>query len=151
MSYDKIDTGGKAPGTLFVGPAPQPNDRMQDWADTLVLCAHEYQPGDEDLEFNGVEVLRMSLSDKDEPQNPEDVASMLAMSKRVANQLKDGKRVVVTCAMGLNRSCLIAGMAMRMLGVPADTTIGNLRAARGEKGLCNAAYERIVRGTVPVM
>jgi hypothetical protein len=148
MSYDRINTEGVR-GTLYVGGAPQPSDRMQDWADTLVLCAMEYQPDVTDLEFGQIEILRMPLGDVNEPMKPAEYARCFAVSTKVAKRLLAGKRVVVTCLAGLNRSCLIAGMAMRMVGMGSDTVIRNLRAARGDRGLCNEAFERIVRTTVP--
>jgi protein-tyrosine phosphatase len=150
MSYDKIEIDGKAPGELFVGGAPKPGDRMQRWAHTLVLCAEEYQPTASDLEFGNIEVLGVPLGDVNKPQDPRDVARVMAVSKLVAERLREGKNVAVTCQVGLNRSCLIAGMAMRMIGVTADRTIRNLRAARGENGLCNETFERMVRNTIPL-
>jgi len=149
MSYDRINIDG--PGRLFVGGAPQPKDRMQNWADALVLCAAEYQPGEEDLEFDDVEILRVNLGDVNAPMTPENMAKIFSVSQKVARRLNDGGRVVVTCFSGLNRSCLIAGMAMRMIGMSADDTVNNLRAARGENGLCNETFERIVRNTMPLV
>ena len=151
MTYDTINIEGRASGSLLVGGAPQPKDRMQDWADTLVLCAQEYQPGSEDLEFDRVEVLRVPLDDVNEPLVANDIAKLFAVSQKVATHLRDGKRVVVTCMAGLNRSCLIAGMAMRMIGIRADTVVSNLRAARGDRGLCNETFEKIVRNTIPMV
>lgn len=147
MSYDKINIKGE--GTLYVGGAPTPADRVDQWADALVLCAEEFQPTDSYLEASRVEVMRVPLGDVNEPMTPADFARILAVSKKVANRLDEGKRVVVTCLAGLNRSCLIAGMAMRTIGMGGDDVVRNLRAARGDKGLCNESFERIVRSTMP--
>lgn len=149
MTYDKINTEGVR-GTLYVGGAPQPNDRMQDWADTLVLCAQEYQPDLEDLEFGRIEVLRVPLGDVNQPMSQGELSWVSSVASNVAKRLLGGKRVVVTCMEGLNRACLIAGMAMRMMGMGADRVIRNLRAARGDRGLCNETFERMVRSTVPL-
>jgi hypothetical protein len=50
----------------------------------------------------------------------------------VAQHVKRGDRTLVTCQMGLNRSALVAGLAMvRHLGVPAETAIAQIKEARG--------------------
>jgi len=60
---------------------------------------------------------------------------------QVARAVRAGKRVIVACHMGLNRSTLVAGLAMRLLGVPAADAIRAIRAARGPEALSNGTFE----------
>lgn len=58
--------------------------------------------------------------------------------------LESGVPVVVHCAAGLNRSALVAGIAMMDAGVVSTGALAvrMLRARRSPSVLCNAAFER---------
>lgn len=149
MSYNQVDS--PTPGRLFVGGAPKPQDDLEVWADTLVLCAAEYQPTNDDLEMGPtVEILRLPMDDTTNPNDMRQVWHFSQISTLVAKRLHEGKTVVVTCMCGLNRSCLVAGMAMRMCGVESDEVVSRLRQARGPNGLNNEQFLTIIRSTVPV-
>jgi protein-tyrosine phosphatase len=70
---------------------------------------------------------------------------------RVARRLRAGKRILVTCAMGLNRSGLVAALAMSdVWGMNADEIVGRLRRARGKWALSNPNFERLLRVVIDV-
>jgi protein-tyrosine phosphatase len=128
---------------LFIGSRPPPGRYR--WLGVLALCAQEYQPPS--YAFPGVAVLHVPLDD-DPRRAMYDVEVALAMSnaRTVARYLQSGQRVLVTCAMGLNRSALVAGLAMqRAFGMRADDVIEQIRDARSPSALGNKNFVRLLR------
>lgn len=142
MSVSEIVPG------LFVGSKPAPG--RHDGIDVIVLAAMEYQPPAE--LFPGVEVLYAPLDDAPGRSMREDeIADATRAGMRVARRLRAGRRVLVTCAMGLNRSALIAAIAMHeTYGMGADEIIARLRHARGMWSLSNPNFEKLVRIVIDV-
>lgn len=131
---------------LFIGSRPPPG-RHPD-VDVIVLTAMEYQPRAD--AFPDVEVLHVPLDDDPRrPMHKEEIVAALRGGRRVARRLRDGRRVLVTCAMGLNRSSLVAALAMsEVYGMSADAIIERVRAARGPWALSNAYFEKLLRVTI---
>lgn len=103
---DQFDATQIAP-KLYQGSAPPPGNELRSRGfDVLVLCAEEIQP--DAVHFPGVTVIYAPMDDGF--YVPEHVAHPAAM--KVARALRAGKRVLVTCAMGLNRSGLVTGLAL---------------------------------------
>ena len=59
--------------------------------------------------------------------------------------IRDGK-TLIHCQAGLNRSSLVAGLAMVLSGVPAARAIEVLRERRSRAVLCNRSFEHWLRG-----
>jgi protein-tyrosine phosphatase len=97
-------------------------------------------------------VLHAPLDDDPSRQLREDeIALAVKTAGRVARRLRAGRRVLVTCAMGLNRSALIAALAMHdVFGMEADEIVTRLRSARGAWALSNPHFEKLVRAVVDV-
>ena len=131
---------------LFVGSKPPPGRHAG--VDVIVLAAMEYQPSA--ALFPGTEVLRVPLDDDpSRPLREDEVADALKAGGRVARRLLAGRRVLVTCAMGLNRSGLVAALAMHEVhGMSADEIITKLRLARGAWALSNPNFERLLRAVI---
>ncbi len=65
---------------------------------------------------------------------------------RVVRRLRKGRRVLSTCAMGLNRSALVAALAIQEIyGLSADEIIKRLRRARGPWAMSNPSFEQLLR------
>lgn len=113
--------------------------------DTLVLCAKEYQPPA--AAFPGVRhVLRLPIDDTVEPMDRYDVARTFKVATTVAERLRRGRKVLVTCHAGLNRSGLVCALALRMIhGAPAEDVIMHVRARRSARALSNPTFESLVR------
>jgi protein-tyrosine phosphatase len=133
---------------LFVGSKPSPG--RHEGIDVIVLAAEEIQSPAE--LFPGVEVIHAPLDDDPSRSLREDeIAIATKTASRVARRLRAGRRVLVTCAMGLNRSALIAALAMHeVYGMSADEIIARIRRVRGSWALSNPNFERLLRVAIEV-
>jgi len=109
--------------------------------DVLVLCAEDVAPPDEELA--GIEVHRCWLWDA-KPTDAERTSAFGA-GHRVANCVREGRRVLVTCLGGLNRSGLVVGLALLALGKTADEAIALVRMARGIHALSNEHFVKMIQ------
>lgn len=133
------DANAVAP-RLWVGAVP-PFDRNLPQVDLLVLCALELQP--EHLAFQGA-ILRCPIPDAtlDVPQ----IAMAMITSVSVARAVSQGQRALVTCAAGLNRSALVAGLALGQLTtMDGAAIIAHIRKHRTSKALANSHFQAIIR------
>jgi protein-tyrosine phosphatase len=136
---------------LYVGSAPHEDEDLSNF-DALVLTATEWQLPTTRFP---VEVLRVPLVDGvwlhgrplTPPMTDQEIRSAIAAAKQVASWLRQGKRVLVTCWMGLNRSSLVASLAVLMLhsDLPVNTVIENVRAARGDDALRNKYFLTLLK------
>ena len=127
------------PGALLAqGSAPPPGMRIP--FDVIVLAAKEYQP-----ELPGYEVMHVPLDDGP-PPDQETRARIRAAAHRIASHVREGRRVLVTCWQGRNRSGVLAGLALVELGLPRDRTIRRIRTYRN--GLTNPYFRSMVGGTL---
>lgn len=123
----RIEASEVAPG-LFVGSAPTPGPVRG--IHTLVLAAQEYQPNSK--LFPGVEVLHAGIDDTSRPPDRDEISKVVAAAYVVDQRLRRNRTVLVTCAMGRNRSALVAALAMcGRYGMPPSESIKRIRAARG--------------------
>ncbi len=108
---------------LWIGSKPGP-DVCQRGFDAVVLCAFEYQ----DLPLPGCRILYAPLLD--EKPSGQDIRTAVSAAKKVHKLRAAGKRVLVTCAMGINRSSLVAAIALMLSGTSATRAIAQIRARR---------------------
>jgi protein-tyrosine phosphatase len=141
-----VDSTEIVPG-LFVGAAPRPEMIKPDDFDVLWLTTKEYQP--ESDAFPGVDVHRVKLDDDpDKGLDLDAIRKAVHAGRRVAREVAEGKRVLVTCARGLNRSAFVAGIALMTLGqgrMTAKEAVGILRARRGDDVLSESSvWEKVL-------
>jgi protein-tyrosine phosphatase len=136
-----------APG-LYVGSKPAPG--RYDSVDTIVLNAAEYQPPAH--LFPGSEIIHAPIDDDpSRAMTDREIATATQAAARVARRLRAGRRVLSTCQMGLNRSSLVAAIAMHdVYGMTADEIIDRLRRARGSWALSNPNFEKLLRIVIDV-
>ena len=141
------DMSEVAPG-LYVGSKPPPGRHKG--VDTIVLAAMEYQPPAH--LFPGTEVIHAPLDDAPGRHMREDeIAIATKAADRVARRLRVGRRVLCSCQLGLNRSSLIAALAMRdVYGMSADEIVARIRRARGTWALSNPNFEKLLRVVIDV-
>ena len=117
----QLDATRLAPG-LYQGSAPRSAQAVSDAGfGTLVLCAQEVQPPDHVL--TGLDVLRCPLvDDPTRPLTQAEWRAALNCSTAVALRLRASRRVLVTCAQGLNRSGLVSALSLILAAgwSPAD-------------------------------
>jgi protein-tyrosine phosphatase len=122
------------PGRLAQGSAPMPGVSLP--FDVIVLSAMEHQP-----ELRGYRVLHVPLDDGPPPDAPTRAYIRMA-AREIARLVRSGRRVLVTCWQGRNRSGVLSGLALVELGVPPDHAIR--RIARLRNGLTNPYYREMV-------
>lgn len=124
---------------LWVGGKP-PLDRDLPDFDVLVLCAEEIQP---ERPGFGRKVLRCPIPDS--ALSSSELRLALMTGRLVAKQLVAGRRVLVTCAMGLNRSALVASLALGLTTRMApEEIIAVMRMRRHPDALSNPAFRQII-------
>lgn len=105
----------------------------------LVLCAEEVQPPRGHFR-DDLRVVRCPLVDDGSPLslNEQALASHTAME--IARSAARGRRVLVTCNMGLNRSGLVSAMAIHRLTGSSGVTCMAIVARRRPGALQNRAF-----------
>jgi protein-tyrosine phosphatase len=119
---------------LAQGSAPPPVPGMP--FDVIVLSAMEYQPN-----LPGYRVLHVPLDDGPPPDKPTRMRIRRA-AREIADRVRQGQRVLVTCWQGRNRSGVLAGLAMVDLGVPPDQAVRRIQRLRD--GLTNDHFRAMV-------
>lgn len=69
-----------------------------------------------------------------------DQNQLRSLAKHLADLLRDGKNVLVTCGQGINRANLVAVRAMLYLGMPLGSAITLVRERRDPGALSNPAF-----------
>jgi len=111
----------------------------------LVLCAQEIQPRSPN--FPGVLVVHAPIDDA--RPSAEEQQTIRNAATIVAGYLKEGRRVLVTCAQGRNRSAVVAAMALKMITrAPCQDVVKVIkhyreRDARGPV-LCNQHFVNLL-------
>ena len=143
MAYTDAD---EVAPRLFVGSKPPPGRHAP--YDVIVLAAIEYQPAAH--LFPGVEVIHAPFDDAPtRSMHLNEVLTATKAASHVARRLREGRRVLVTCAMGLNRSALIAAIAMHdVYGMSAEEIITRIRRTRSAWALSNPNFVRILRAVI---
>jgi hypothetical protein len=110
---------------LWIGSKPDPGTYC---FDLIVLAAYEY-PLRIVGSIEGPKIIEVGLPDRE--LNNQQVTRALEAAQTVAKYLSEGKKVCCTCAMGINRSSLVAALSLVLLGVPPRRVISRIRKARG--------------------
>jgi protein-tyrosine phosphatase len=114
---------------LWQGSKPRPGRWLADIGfEVLVLCAREYQPTA--VSFPGL-VLINAPNDDHYFVSREDLQGAVDAASLVAEHVKAGRKVLVTCLAGINRSGLVVALALhKAFGYSGQTCINLVRAKR---------------------
>lgn len=98
--------------------------------DAVVLCAREYQPPRS--YFPGVQVLHAPNEDDPLfPMSKEELETAVWAATRVHGLLEQGKKVLVTCMAGINRSGLVVALSLhKTFGYSGQSCIDIVRDRR---------------------
>ena len=127
-------------GNLYMGSRPPIGKRLAYAGfDVVVLAAQEYQPPE--WRLPGVEVIYAPMEDVPVVLRPNDLAAVRRVVARVAQALATGRRVLVSCRAGLNRSGLIAGaVLLETTNMTPLQVISLIRKRRSIFALNNPAF-----------
>ncbi len=130
-------------GNLWIGSAPPIGWSVSQHFDCLVLSAMEYLPGP--TCYPKVKTLTVALNDDGSPMRKDEMAAAVKAAGKVISWLAEGKRVLVTCHQGRNRSGLICALALcKGRGMSPGRAVRTVRAARGENALRNPYFVRFL-------
>lgn len=156
MAHDRsppIDASRVSP-RLYVGSRPEAGPLLHDLGfHVIVLCAlpEEYGGGRYGERYHGVEVVACPLDDSERPISRAELSLAEETAARVATAVYRGRRALVTCMQGRNRSALVAALVLRRLtrcsGRRASEMVRTAREATLGPGtvLCNASFNRYLR------
>jgi hypothetical protein len=82
---------------------------------------------------------------EDSAETLPDEETLQAVVGLVGRSVRAGRPTLITCLGGLNRSGLVAAIALRRLGRTADEALALVRAARGPYALGNELFEERLR------
>lgn len=132
---------------LWVGGVPLNFDAVNKEFNALVLAAREHQDFFPVHKYPNLYVIHAPLDDA-KPTREEKIQALSAGLK-VYELNKANKKVLVTCAAGVNRSALIAGLAMVISGLDAEEAIGKIRQHRkplsGATPLFNPHFVKLLK------
>ena len=133
-------------GHLFQGGWPPPGDGLaKAGIDVLVLCAKENQNADE---YEGVEVICAPGDDDERPHRFKNfIDAWTLAAAQVAERVRAGKNVLVTCVAGHNRSGLVSAMALYYLtGKSGEECIRHIQKHRPDS-LNNELFNQYLKET----
>jgi hypothetical protein len=112
----------------------------------LVLCAHERQ----DPPSYQIEVIKAPMNDTTQSPNIEERERGMAvpLAQQVVEAARRGRKVLVTCVAGHNRSGLVTGLALRMMGLPGPDAVNLIRQKR-YGSLFNVGFVRFIEEYTP--
>jgi hypothetical protein len=147
----KKDYSRVYPG-LYQGSIPVADDIWNEGFSMVILAAQEHQP-----EWllallpKDVKVIYVPLDDSLMSQlQPEEAVAACEVGRAVGRHIRKGGKVLVTCAMGLNRSGLISAFALyELTGWPAASLVHAIRQARGFCALSNPQFVRLIYDWCP--
>jgi protein-tyrosine phosphatase len=133
-------------GALFQGGQPiigYPGATMADGKpfDVLVLCAYELQFSTFKPSADLLRVYRCPLDDA--VLTTAEATAAIEAGKFVARKLAEGKRVLVTCQQGRNRSGLVSAIALVVGGMQPHQAI-RLIQQRRKNALTNPSFVRFL-------
>lgn len=103
-------------GKLSIGGRPPQGNAVRDAGFTvLMLCSDTYQPLDSG--FPGVEIVRRPFMDRPFSVQPEAQNLALKAGELIYQRMKQGRRCLVTCNEGRNRSGLVCAIALAECGM----------------------------------
>lgn len=126
---------------LWIGPYPELGEDL--FFDRVILSAKEFQPRDNF--FPGTRIFPVPLSDENPRLSLEESALALQAGAVVSWWMRQGKKVLITSGDGLNRSAIIAAIALVTGGMPSEVAIKKVREARGPKALSNPHLVRLLQ------
>jgi hypothetical protein len=128
---------------LWQGSKPRPGPAVADAGfEVLVFCARDHQPSPE--AFPGLEFI-LAPNDDHVFMTKEDLTRAVNTASGVAERLLAGKKILVTCFAGINRSGLVVALTLhKAFGYSGRSCIDLVRKGRiladGDDALTNTFF-----------
>lgn len=124
---------------LWMGGAPAPVKALAEEFDCLVLCAQEYQIPEC---FPHLETYAVPLHDDGQPMRQHEYKASVLAAAKVIKWLDEGKKVLVTCWQGRNRSGLVCALALckGSYSMKPEVALQKIRRARGPQAMSNEDF-----------
>jgi protein-tyrosine phosphatase len=130
---------------VFVGRTPKTTAQLPPGTRIVVLCAKELQKFADPT----VRVIRCPLEDSERPLTKAEIKDVRKAVGAVKYAIHYRRRVLVACAEGINRSALIAALAIRQYtGFGPNVVLAMLREKRNWRCLSNPVFADMVRATL---
>ena len=81
----------------------------------------------------------------DDRLGPGEMALVMQAHRITLEAIGKGKKTLVRCQMGWNRSGLVVGLVLRSLGYPAQEAIDLIRTQRDPSALCNEWFVKYIQ------
>jgi len=131
---------------LLQGSWPQDMSQAYQHADVIVFCAQERPPPDHVVP-PGKRLFYIPYDDTHDLRVVP-IVDLQKLAKRLAEEIHAGKRVLVTCAMGLNRSGLLTALTLgRAYGMSGEQAVQRVRDRR-PGALRNGIFARLARDLI---
>lgn len=141
--FEVLDADEVAPN-IFQASIPTRGTLLRDHGfDVVVLCASSYQPPAS--EFPGVHVIHAPNEDEQDWPPPKfRLQEAMRAAKEVAALVKQGKRALITCQAGLNRSGLVSALVIHLIyGWSGERCVRQVQKRR-EDALFNRQFVAIL-------
>lgn len=134
---------GVTPGRIAVLPRPRGGDWLEDeikelrqaGVDVLVCLLTHEEMSELDIEAEpgccsavGVEFISFPINDRCVPTSEQET---VALVRRLAGQVLDGRAVAIHCRQGVGRSALLAACVLAALGEKPEVAFERVGRARG--------------------
>lgn len=125
---------------LWMGGCPVSGIRLDQYFDVILnlYCCEPYRVDREKVLYREAPL--------DDWREIPPLDTIVGLAEWVSDRLNEGKRVLVHCQAGLNRSGLITAFTLMMRGRSAEEAIKLLRQKRCELVLCNQEFEKFLMG-----
>lgn len=139
QTHPTIDAAEVLPNLWIGSQAPTGSALRDGGFDVLVLCAEEWQPAAS--KFKGIRVHHAPFDDDSEGMTQGELDTAATAAFETLRHLRKGRRVLVTCWAGRNRSGLVTAWALSMYtGLDPALAGEAVREARGSAALTNPHF-----------
>lgn len=144
---------------LFQGSYPKLSKELLQQFDVIVYCSMERQPKPSDLRLVPPDKHVLSIPLDDNPYQPisrELAAMLIKLARQLATKVRAGRKTLITCTMGMNRSGLVTALTLMMAtGCSGKNAVAAVRqhrrpASDGQQALFNPVFTRFVETLGPI-
>lgn len=148
-SFDSVTPVDEIFEGLYLGGENAPEYLEHVSIDLHVVCTQGTTP----YEGHAERIYHFPMVDEDAPWHTNKlwVRYLVEAADEVARALERNENVLVTCAMGLNRSGLVTALALCRLGYSPRQALKTLRKARSSLVLHNPSFVKVLEIVGPTL